>query len=150
MSTFCTFGTYSALDPYKESSDGRMALLAQTFIFFSLLASIALSFSPEEFGSATNVMDLLLTILLFTPVVGGVVLELAADLPSCVGGCCGAVCGRACWRGGGGEISKAQNIRHAASSVRAGPSGVRHERWRGGCVAVGAGSEVSDKYCGTP
>ena len=77
---FITFGAYSALEPYKKLSDGKVALLSQAFIFFSLLASITLSFSPAEFGSSVNAMDMLLTIMLFVPAVGGVVLE----MPTCI------------------------------------------------------------------
>ena len=58
--------------PYKSKSDGWLALLAQGQIFFSLLASIALSFSPAEYGSAAGSMDVLLSMLLFSPVAFGI------------------------------------------------------------------------------
>ena len=66
--------------PYKSKSDGWLALLAQGQIFFSLLASIALSFSPAEYGSAAGSMDVLLTMLLFSPVAFGILQPLISQL----------------------------------------------------------------------
>ena len=72
---FLTSCAYSMLEPYAEAADSHLALLAQGQIFFALLASIALSFSPAQFGNAAPAMDVLLTVFTIATIAASLLLE---------------------------------------------------------------------------
>jgi hypothetical protein len=77
--TFCTFGAYSTLVPYSNTTDHALALLAQAVIFINLISSLA-----QPMGLF---MDVVLTTLLvgFTAVSG---------LLSCCGTNFGSITGK--------------------------------------------------------
>ena len=64
MICFVAFGAYVHCDPYEDRGNDAVAALCQMQIFFSLLASVALT-SVSDAG--TN-MDVLLVVLYFLPV----------------------------------------------------------------------------------
>ena len=65
MICFVAFGAYVHCDPYEDRGNDMVAALCQMQIFFSLLASVALTSASDEAG--TN-MDVLLVVLYFLPV----------------------------------------------------------------------------------
>ena len=75
---FVAFGLYVHFDPYEERGDNAVAALCQMQIFFSLLASVALTSASGAVG--TN-MDVLLVVLYFLPV--GLAIFLESPLLSC-------------------------------------------------------------------
>ena len=70
---FLTYGIYSLVEPYEDKADTYLALLAQAQIFFSLISSISLNFQRLSPTSEDNI-DILLTILLTTPFVIGLLM----------------------------------------------------------------------------
>jgi hypothetical protein len=75
---FVAFGLYVHFDPYEERGDNAVAALCQVQIFFSLLASVALTSASGAVG--TN-MDVLLVVLYFFPV--GLAIFLESPLLPC-------------------------------------------------------------------
>ena len=75
---FVAFGLYVHFDPYEERGDNAVAALCQMQIFFSLLASVALTSASGAVG--TN-MDVLLVVLYFLPV--GLAIFLESPLLPC-------------------------------------------------------------------
>ena len=75
---FVAFGLYVHFDPYEERGDNAVATLCQVQIFFSLLASVALTSASGAVG--TN-MDVLLVVLYFFPV--GLAIFLESPLLPC-------------------------------------------------------------------
>jgi len=73
MVCFMCFGAYVHFDPFEDRGDDAVARLCQVQIFFSLLSSVALSFSDDE--NAGSYIDTLLVMLWFLPVTLAVVLE---------------------------------------------------------------------------
>merc|ERR1711935_816938 len=73
MVCFVCFGAYVHFDPFEDRGNDAVARLCQVQIFFSLLSSVALSFSDDE--NAGSNIDMLLVVLLFLPVTLAVVLE---------------------------------------------------------------------------
>merc|ERR1711935_759523 len=73
MVCFVCFGAYVHFDPFEDRGNDAVARLCQVQIFFSLLSSVALSFSDDE--NAGSNIDVLLVVLLFLPVTLAVVLE---------------------------------------------------------------------------
>ena len=73
MVCFVCFGAYVHFDPFEDRGNDAVAQLCQVQIFFSLLSSVALSFSDDE--NAGSNIDMLLVVLLFLPVMLAVVLE---------------------------------------------------------------------------
>ena len=69
---FVAFGLYVHFDPYEERGDNAVAALCQVQIFFSLLASVALT---SDAGAVGTEMDVLLVVLYFFPVGLAVFLE---------------------------------------------------------------------------
>ena len=76
---FVAFGLYVHFDPYEERGDNAVAALCQVQIFFSLLASVALT---SDSGAAGTEMGVLLVVLYFFPVGLAVFLE-SPLLPCC-------------------------------------------------------------------
>lgn len=70
--SFMTFGVYTAFNPFVEERSNVFAQLCQVQIFFALLSSIALKFAQHE---SSEVMDYLLTVLTFVPIVISLVLR---------------------------------------------------------------------------
>ena len=66
MICFLAFGAYVHFDPYEDRGNDAVAKLCQMQIFFSLLASVALTSTSEQ-GAGSN-MDILLVVLYFVPV----------------------------------------------------------------------------------
>ena len=66
MVCFVCFGVYVAFDPFEDRGNDAVAKLCQLQIFFSLLASVALTSTSEQ-GAGSN-MDILLVVLYFVPV----------------------------------------------------------------------------------
>ena len=73
MVCFMCFGAYVHFDPFEDRGNDAVARLCQVQIFFSLLSSVALSFSDDE--NAGSYIDTLLVMLWFLPVTLAVVLE---------------------------------------------------------------------------
>ena len=73
MVCFMCFGAYVHFDPFEDRGNDAVARLCQVQIFFSLLSSVALSFSDDE--NAGSYIDVLLVMLWFLPVTLAVVLE---------------------------------------------------------------------------
>ena len=69
---FVAFGLYVHFDPYEERGDNAVAALCQVQIFFSLLASVALT---SDSGAVGTNMDVLLVVLYFFPVGLAIFLE---------------------------------------------------------------------------
>ena len=65
MVCFVAFGAYVHFDPYEDRGNDAVAALCQMQIFFSLLASVALTSASDATG--TN-MGVLLVVLYFLPV----------------------------------------------------------------------------------
>ena len=76
MVCFVCFGAYVHFDPYEDRGNDAVARLCQMQIFFSLLASVALTSASEQ--NAGSNMDILLVVLYCLPV----------RLPSHLFGCC--------------------------------------------------------------
>jgi hypothetical protein len=74
MVCFVCFGAYVHFDPFEDKGNDTVARLCQVQIFFSLLSSVALSFSDDE--SAGSSIDMLLVLLWFLPVTLAVFLEM--------------------------------------------------------------------------
>jgi hypothetical protein len=72
MVCFVAFGAYVHFDPYEDRGNDAVAALCQMQIFFSLLASVALTSASDDTG--TN-MGVLLVVLYFLPVGLAVFLE---------------------------------------------------------------------------
>ena len=68
---FITFGMYTALSPYVDDGEDRLAQLCQVQIFFTLLASLVVRTDRER----TESIDMLLSTLSLTPLVVAVALE---------------------------------------------------------------------------
>ena len=66
MICFVCFGAYVHFDPYEDRGNDAVARLCQMQIFFSLLASVALTSASEQ--NAGSNMDILLVVLYFLPV----------------------------------------------------------------------------------
>ena len=66
MICFVSFGAYVHFDPYEDRGNDAVARLCQMQIFFSLLASVALTSASEE--NAGSNMDILLVVLYCLPV----------------------------------------------------------------------------------
>jgi len=75
---FVAFGLYVHFDPYEERGDNAVAALCQVQIFFSLLASVALT---SDSGAAGTNMDVLLVVLYCFPV--GLAIFLESPLLPC-------------------------------------------------------------------
>ena len=67
MVCFVAFGAYVHFDPYEDRGNDAVAKLCQMQIFFSLLASVALSSISSEQEAGSN-MDVLLVVLYLVPV----------------------------------------------------------------------------------
>ena len=63
---FVAFGFYVHFDPYEDRGNDAVAKLCQMQIFFSLLASVALTSASEQ--NAGSNMDILLVVLYCLPV----------------------------------------------------------------------------------
>jgi len=72
MVCFVAFGAYVHFDPYEDRGNDAVAALCQMQIFFSLLASVALTSASDDTG--TN-MGVLLVVLYFLPVGLAIFLE---------------------------------------------------------------------------
>ena len=66
MICFVSFGAYVHFDPYEDRGNDAVARLCQMQIFFSLLASVALTSASEQ--NAGSNMDILLVVLYCLPV----------------------------------------------------------------------------------
>ena len=66
MVCFVCFGAYVHFDPYEDRGNDAVARLCQMQIFFSLLASVALTSASEQ--NAGSNMDILLVVLYCLPV----------------------------------------------------------------------------------
>ena len=66
MICFVCFGAYVHFDPYEDRGNDAVARLCQMQIFFSLLASVALTSASEQ--NAGSNMDILLVVLYCLPV----------------------------------------------------------------------------------
>jgi hypothetical protein len=66
MICFVSFGAYVHFDPYEDRGNDAVARLSQMQIFFSLLASVALTSASEQ--NAGSNMDILLVVLYCLPV----------------------------------------------------------------------------------
>ena len=66
MVCFLCFGAYVHFDPYEDRGNDAVARLCQMQIFFSLLASVALTSASEQ--NAGSNMDILLVVLYCLPV----------------------------------------------------------------------------------
>ena len=66
MICFVSFGAYVHFDPYEDRGNDAVARLCQMQIFFSLLASVALTSTSEQ--NAGSNMDILLVVLYCLPV----------------------------------------------------------------------------------
>ena len=66
MICFECFGAYVHFDPYEDRGNDAVARLCQMQIFFSLLASVALTSASEQ--NAGSNMDVLLVVLYCLPV----------------------------------------------------------------------------------
>ena len=67
MICFVSFGAYVHFDPYEDRGNDVVAKLCQMQIFFSLLASVALTSASSEQEAGSN-MDILLVVLYLVPV----------------------------------------------------------------------------------
>ena len=67
MVCFVAFGAYVQFDPYEDRGNDAVAKLCQMQIFFSLLASVALTSVSSEQETGSN-MDMLLVVLYLVPV----------------------------------------------------------------------------------
>ena len=85
MICFVSFGAYVHFDPYEDRGNDAVARLCQMQIFFSLLASVALTSASEQ--NAGSNMDILLVVLYCLPVrlpshsLGGSPLTPASAMP---------------------------------------------------------------------
>ena len=85
MICFVCFGAYVHFDPYEDRGNDAVARLCQMQIFFSLLASVALTSASEQ--NAGSNMDILLVVLYCLPVrlpshsLGGSPLTPASAMP---------------------------------------------------------------------
>ena len=64
---FLTFGAYMMYAPYVNDDDDRIAQICQVQIFFALLSSVMLRYSPDRLAGAANI-DVLLSILTILPI----------------------------------------------------------------------------------
>jgi hypothetical protein len=75
MVCFCTFGAYTAANPYGIDNSNVLAQMCQVQIFFALLSSIALRFAEVKTAATTQAMDVLLTALTALPLMISFVLR---------------------------------------------------------------------------
>ena len=110
MVCFVCFGAYVHFDPYEDRGNDAVARLCQMQIFFSLLASVALTSASEQ--NAGSNMDVLLVVLYCLPVrlpshsLGGSLLTPASVMPINAG-----------WAGDISRESAAQGGKDAPSAI---------------------------------